>query len=131
MVCWGKTGPGKSTLIKILTCKPGAGWRQYFICMEKRSVIWGGITRALIGYLPQESVGYPRMRVGEFLEYIAALKGLAYDRKQLREIIYTALEQVHLEKEIYTRFGQLSGGMKRPSSFCTGSDGESEDTDPG
>lgn len=125
----GENGAGKSTLIKILTCNLERDGGS--ILFDGKEICdMGRDYRALIGYLPQESVGYPRMRVGEFLEYIAALKGLDYDRKQLREIIYTALEQVHLEKEIYTRFGQLSGGMKR-SSFCTGSDGGSEDTDPG
>ncbi|MBS4817390.1 MAG: ATP-binding cassette domain-containing protein [Clostridium sp.] len=113
----GENGAGKSTLIKILTCNlERDGGSILFDGKEIRDM--GRDYRALIGYLPQESVGYPRMRVGEFLEYIAALKGLDYDRKQLREIIYTALEQVHLEKEIYTRFGQLSGGMKRRLLFA-------------
>ena len=113
----GENGAGKSTLIKILTCN---------LQQDSGSILFDGNDvrdmgheyRALIGYLPQESVGYPRMRVGEFLEYIAALKGLNYQREKLREIVYTALEQVHLEKEIHTRFGQLSGGMKRRLLFA-------------
>ena len=113
----GENGAGKSTLIKILTCNLERDGGS--ILFDGKEICdMGRDYRALIGYLPQESVGYPRMRVGEFLEYIAALKGLAYDRKQLREIIYTALEQVHLEKEISTRFGQLSGGMKRRLLFA-------------
>jgi ABC-type multidrug transport system ATPase subunit len=58
------------------------------------------------------------MRVGEFMEYMASLKGLHYDRKKLNEVIITSLEQVHLEKELHTRFGQLSGGMKRRLLFA-------------
>ena len=113
----GENGAGKSTLIKILTCNLERDGGS--ILFDGKEICdMGRNYRALIGYLPQESVGYPRMRVGEFLEYIAALKGLDYDRKQLREIIYTALEQVHLEKEIHTRFGQLSGGMKRRLLFA-------------
>lgn len=113
----GENGAGKSTLIKILTCNLERDGGS--ILFDGKEICdMGRDYRALIGYLPQESVGYPRMRVGEFLEYIAALKGLDYDRKQLREIIYTVLEQVHLEKEIYTRFGQLSGGMKRRLLFA-------------
>lgn len=113
----GENGAGKSTLIKILTCNLERDGGS--ILFDGKEICdMGRDYRALIGYLPQESVGYPRMRVGEFLEYIAALKGLDYDRKQLREIIYTALEQVHLEKEIHTRFGQLSGGMKRRLLFA-------------
>lgn len=113
----GENGAGKSTLIKILTCNLERDGGS--ILFDGKEICdMGRDYRALIGYLPQESVGYPRMRVGEFLEYIAALKGLDYDRKQLREIIYIALEQVHLEKEIHTRFGQLSGGMKRRLLFA-------------
>lgn len=113
----GENGAGKSTLIKILTCN--LEWDGGSILFDGKEICdMGRDYRAHIGYLPQESVGYPRMRVGEFLEYIAALKGLDYDRKQLRELIYTALEQVHLEKEIHTRFGQLSGGMKRRLLFA-------------
>ena len=113
----GENGAGKSTLIKILTCNLERDGGS--ILFDGKEICdMGRDYRAHIGYLPQESVGYPRMRVGEFLEYIAALKGLDYDRKQLREIIYTALEQVHLEKEIHTRFGQLSGGMKRRLLFA-------------
>lgn len=113
----GENGAGKSTLIKILTCNLERDGGS--ILFDGKEICdMGRDYRALIGYLPQESVGYPRMRVGEFLEYIAALKGLDYDRKQLQEIIYIALEQVHLEKEIHTRFGQLSGGMKRRLLFA-------------
>ena len=113
----GENGAGKSTLIKILTCNLERDGGS--ILFDGKEICdMGRDYRALIGYLPQESVGYPRMRVGEFLEYIAALKGLDYDRKQRREISYTALEQVHLDKEIHTHFGQLSGGMKRRLLFA-------------
>ena len=83
----GENGAGKSTLIKILTCNLERDGGS--ILFDGKEICdMGRDYRALIGYLPQESVGYPRMRVGEFLEYIAALKGLAYDRKQLRETGY-------------------------------------------
>lgn len=113
----GENGAGKSTLIKILTCN---------LSQDNGSILFQGKDiremgrdyRALIGYLPQESVGYPRMRVGEFMEYIAALKGLRCGKKELKEMIVASLEQVHLEKEIHKRFGQLSGGMKRRLLFA-------------
>jgi ABC-type multidrug transport system ATPase subunit len=113
----GENGAGKSTLIKILTCN---------LQQDKGDILFDGTNvhemgqdyRSLIGYLPQESVGYPGMRVGEFMEYMASLKGLHYDRKKLNEVIITSLEQVHLEKELHTRFGQLSGGMKRRLLFA-------------
>lgn len=113
----GENGAGKSTLIKILTCNlQQDDGNIMFRGQDIREM--GQDYRALIGYLPQESVGYPRMRIGEFMEYIAALKGLKYEKKELKEIIVASLEQVHLEKEIHTRFCQLSGGMKRRLLFA-------------
>ena len=113
----GENGAGKSTLIKILTCnlKQDEG----NILMDGRSVReMGQEYRAMIGYLPQESVGYPQMRVGEFMEYVAALKGISGDRKSFQNEIMRLLEQVHLERELRTRFCQLSGGMKRRLLFA-------------
>lgn len=113
----GENGAGKSTLIKILTCnlKQDEG----SILMDGRSVReMGQEYRAMIGYLPQESVGYPQMRVGEFMEYVAALKGIYGDRKGLQDEIMRLLEQVHLEREFRAKFCQLSGGMKRRLLFA-------------
>lgn len=113
----GENGAGKSTLIKILTCNLQQD--EGMIRLDGQDVReMGREYRSLIGYLPQESVGYPKMRVGEFMEYMAALKGLSYTKKELQEKIIASLQQVHLEKEIKTRFGQLSGGMKRRLLFA-------------
>ena len=63
----GENGAGKSTLIKILSCN---------LVQDEGVILADGkdirLTpeeyRKRIGYMPQESVGYPGMRVQEFME---------------------------------------------------------------
>src|SRR5579862_3886304 len=71
----GPNGAGKSTLMRILatTTRPTSG-----------RVLWNGIdirqspnaVRETLGYLPQDFGVYPNLSAREFLEYIAAAKGL-------------------------------------------------------
>ena len=71
----GPNGAGKSTLMRILATitKPTEG-----------QVIWNGsdiskspnALRAVLGYLPQDFGVYPNLNAIEFLEYMAAIKGL-------------------------------------------------------
>ena len=72
----GPNGAGKTTLMKMLTGYhfPQAG-----------EILIGGIdllqepqkAQALIGYLPESSPVYPDLTVGEYLEFIAGVRGLA------------------------------------------------------
>ena len=71
----GSNGAGKTTAMRIIlgVLAADAGhvrWRGEVIDEE---------TRARIGYMPEERGLYPRMRVGEQLEYLARLHGLAAD----------------------------------------------------
>src|SRR5512142_2499747 len=71
----GPNGAGKSTLMRILATitKPTDG-----------TVTWDGIEirrrpdaiRSVLGYLPQDFGVYPNLTAVEFLEYMAAVKGL-------------------------------------------------------
>ncbi len=71
----GPNGAGKSTLMRILATvtRPSQG-----------RVTWNGIDivakpnplRAELGYLPQDFGVYPNLNAQEFLEYIAAAKGI-------------------------------------------------------
>ena len=74
----GPNGAGKSTLMRILATitRPTEG-----------EVTWDGTNifkspnklREVLGYLPQDFGIYPNLNAVEFLEYLAAIKGL--DRK--------------------------------------------------
>jgi ABC-2 type transport system ATP-binding protein len=106
----GPNGAGKSTLMRILATitKPTKG-----------TVTWNGVdivrspnrVRAVLGYLPQDFGVYPNLSAIEFLEYLAAAKGL--DRKTARQRIHELLEVVNLVDARKRNLGSYSGGMKQ------------------
>ncbi|HYL09419.1 MAG TPA: ATP-binding cassette domain-containing protein, partial [Candidatus Acidoferrales bacterium] len=71
----GPNGAGKSTLMRILATVTGT---------TGGSVLWNGediednpdAVRSVLGYLPQDFGVYPNLNAVEFLEYMAAVKGL-------------------------------------------------------
>ncbi len=67
--------------------------------------------RDIFGYLPQEFGFYPGFSVQDYLEYIAALKGLT--KSESKERIQTLLKRVSLENVRNKKISKLSGGMKR------------------
>ena len=71
----------------------------------------GDAYRDVIGYLPQEFGFYPEFTVQQYLEYIAALKGLT--DQQTRQKIDELLTRLSLEDVRKKRITKLSGGMKR------------------
>jgi ABC-type multidrug transport system ATPase subunit len=83
------------------------------------SVTWNGTDivkapdglRAVLGYLPQDFGVYPNLNAVEFLEYIAALKGL--DARAARKRIAELLEVVNLFDARKRPLGGYSGGMKQ------------------
>jgi ABC-2 type transport system ATP-binding protein len=106
----GPNGAGKSTLMRILATitKPTAG-----------RVIWNGTDisqspdalRAVLGYLPQEFGVYPNLNAVEFLQYIAALKGLS--GREARTRIGELIHLVDLYEVRGRLLGGYSGGMKQ------------------
>ena len=71
----GPNGAGKSTLMRMLATitRPSGGtvtWNGADIVRSPESL------REVLGYLPQDFGVYPNLSAREFLEYIAALKGL-------------------------------------------------------
>lgn len=111
----GPNGAGKSTLMQILATitKPSEG-----------KVTWNGIDitkfpdnlRAVLGYLPQEFGIYPNLTAIEFLEYIAALKGI--DRQSARKRIQELLHIVNLFDARNRPLGDYSGGMKQRAGIA-------------
>jgi len=82
-------------------------------------VLWNGVDtgespdglRAVLGYLPQDFGVYPNLSAKEFLEYLAAVKGL--DRSSSRKRIDGLLELVNLSDVARRPLGGYSGGMKQ------------------
>jgi ABC-type multidrug transport system ATPase subunit len=106
----GPNGAGKSTLMRVLatTTKPTSGsasWNGHDIQRQPN------IVRAALGYLPQDFGVYPNLNAVEFLEYIAAVKGVpARDAKRR---ITELLALVNLGEARKRPLGGYSGGMKQ------------------
>src|SRR5438477_3550333 len=106
----GPNGAGKSTLMRILATitKPTGGtvtWNDVDIIRSPNRL------RAVLGYLPQDFGFYPNLNAVEFLEYLAAAKGL--DRTTARQRIQELLEVVNLIDARKRPLGGYSGGMKQ------------------
>jgi ABC-type multidrug transport system ATPase subunit len=106
----GPNGAGKSTLMRILATitRPTFGtfsWNGLDALTNPRAL------RAELGYLPQEFGVYPNLNAGEFLNYMAALKGLgtSVSRKRIDELLVT----VNLLDARKRPLGGYSGGMKQ------------------
>jgi ABC-2 type transport system ATP-binding protein len=106
----GPNGAGKSTLMRILATitKPTAGrvtWNGADIVQSPNDV------RAVLGYMPQDFGIYPHLNAEEFLDYMAALKGL--DSQAARRRIQDLLHVVNLFDVRKQPLGGFSGGMKQ------------------
>ena len=106
----GPNGAGKSTLMRILATITKA---------TTGTVTWNGANiakspdqlRAVLGYLPQDFGVYPNLNAVEFLEYMAAIKGL--DGKSAHRRIEELLQVVNLTEVRRRPLGGFSGGMKQ------------------
>ncbi|WP_223066203.1 ABC transporter ATP-binding protein [Paenibacillus caui] len=106
----GPNGAGKSTLMRMLATieTPTSG-----------TITWNGVNIAMhpnrlrieLGYLPQDFGVYPNMNPVEFLEYMAAMKGLSI--KSARKRINELLDILNLSNDRKRLLGGFSGGMKQ------------------
>jgi ABC-type multidrug transport system ATPase subunit len=106
----GPNGAGKSTFMRMLATitKPTDG-----------SITWNGtdvvkspdILRDVLGYLPQDFGVYPNLNAVEFLEYMAAIKGL--DANSAKKRIDELLQLTNLVQAAKRPLGGYSGGMKQ------------------
>jgi ABC-type multidrug transport system ATPase subunit len=106
----GPNGAGKSTLMRMLATitQPTKGtvkWNDTDIVKSPDTL------RAVLGYLPQDFGLYPNLTGLEFLEYMAAIKGM--DAKTARRRIEELLVVVNLVNAAKRPLGGYSGGMKQ------------------
>ncbi len=110
----GPNGAGKSTLMSILATitQPSGGrvlWEEdgsSFDVVQHPNAL-----RQILGYLPQEFGFYPKLSALEFLEYLAAVKGIpaAAARRRIQEL----LQLVNLVDARKRPMGGFSGGMRQ------------------
>jgi ABC-2 type transport system ATP-binding protein len=106
----GPNGAGKSTLMKIIATisKPTNGT----IKLDGVDIVKQPDTiRKVLGYLPQDFGVYDNLNAYEFLEYIAAMKGVG--GAGLRKRVEMLLEGVNLIADAKRPIGSYSGGMKQ------------------
>ena len=106
----GPNGAGKSTFMRMLATitKPTEGtisWNDIDVVKSPDTL------RAVLGYLPQDFGVYPNLTAVEFLEYMAAIKGLS--AKATRQRIDELLQLVNLKDAARRPLGGYSGGMKQ------------------
>ena len=104
----GPNGAGKSTLIKLLVAAlmPTGG-----------SILVDGqplaktehLLKSKLGYLPQDFGLFDELTVVQFLDYMAALKGLHNPKGIIQEVI----QAVNLEEKSKSKIRTLSGGQRQ------------------
>lgn len=106
----GANGAGKTTLMRMVAgiLQPTKG-EIYYDGVEIGTL--GAAWRDVFGYLPQEFGFYPEFTVKNYLEYMAALKGLT--RADTKKRICDLLELLTLSDVQNKKIVKLSGGMKR------------------
>jgi ABC-type multidrug transport system ATPase subunit len=106
----GPNGAGKTTLMSVLSTITRAThgrvlWNDIDLAQNPNAI------RRVLGYLPQDFGVYPNLNAVEFLEYLAAAKGL--DAPTSRRRIGELLDLVNLNDVRKRPLGGFSGGMKQ------------------
>src|SRR5512136_1301236 len=106
----GPNGAGKSTLMRMLATitNPTEGtilWNGRDVVKEPEAL------RPVLGYLPQDFGVYPNLTGQEFLEYMAAIKGMSGEKA--RRKISDLLDLINLRDAAHRQLGGYSGGMRQ------------------
>ncbi|MDP2690836.1 MAG: ATP-binding cassette domain-containing protein [bacterium] len=106
----GPNGAGKTTTMRILTGFLPASSGQ--VTINSHDVFEDPIrVKASIGYLPESAPLYQDMKVEEYLEFIADLRGL--NRSQKRNRIREVVDQTGLTPRLRQEIGHLSKGYRQ------------------
>lgn len=106
----GPNGSGKSTILRVLAgyLPPSAGTvRIAGIDVATDSLA----ARMQVGYVPEDAPVYDGMRVGEFLSFMAAIKGVASRDK--RRAVSAVAERLDLGPVLGMPVGRLSRGYRQ------------------
>lgn len=106
----GANGAGKTTLMRMVCdiLKPTSG---KIFCDGEDINRLGDQYRNLLGYLPQDFGYYPDFTAKEYLDFIAAVKGL--EPAQAKRKVVEVLETVNLSDVAGKKIRTFSGGMKQ------------------
>ena len=106
----GPNGAGKTTTMRILTCflEPSSGnikVADYNVLEHPLEI------KSMIGYLPESAPLYGDMLVYDYLDYVAAIRGLEGDQrfKRIRELV----EMCGLSEVVHKAVHELSKGYKQ------------------
>lgn len=106
----GPNGAGKTTTMRIITgfmpATSGTAVVDEFDVFEQSYEV-----RKRIGYLPETPPLYLEMRVREYLDHVAKLKGV--DRREIANARDRVISQCSLDKMAYRQCGHLSKGYKQ------------------
>ena len=106
----GPNGAGKTTTMRILTCfMPATSGKA---TVDGFDVFTQSLeVRQRIGYMPENTPLYPEMRVSEYLNFRARLKGVPYTER--RKKIGYRLDQCGIADVQHRIIGQLSKGYRQ------------------
>ena len=106
----GANGAGKSTLMEILVGNKVPANGEIFLNGKSIKKL-DGEYRTCIGYLPQNFSSGTKITVTDYLEYVAALKGL--ERARAKQRIKYLVELLELQEYRHKYVDRLSGGTKQ------------------
>jgi ABC-2 type transport system ATP-binding protein len=107
----GPNGAGKTTIIRLILSILFAD-RGELTVLGKRSALEA---KDRIGYLPEERGLYKKMRVGDFLAFMAQLKGV--DNSEIKPRVRELLKRVELGSIEMKKCEELSKGMQQKVQF--------------